>query len=181
MPESARLFRPTGERRPHRAGRAAEGGRTAGADAAHRRPTPDARRPARSRPDGALVPLTEQDRSRWSREYIAEGVALGTDAPAPRTARPVPAPGSDRRGARRGGAGGGHRPAADPGAPPAARTHGAHPSHGDARPRGRAGHGGGTAGGLELLETFFSGPGTGAGGRRRYRRRGPGRRRCPVR
>jgi RNA polymerase sigma factor (sigma-70 family) len=40
----------------------------------------DARRPARTRPDGALVPLTEQDRSRWNQELIREGVALVTDA-----------------------------------------------------------------------------------------------------
>ena len=32
----------------------------------------DARRPARTRPDGALVPLAEQDRSRWDRAAIAE-------------------------------------------------------------------------------------------------------------
>jgi RNA polymerase sigma factor (sigma-70 family) len=36
----------------------------------------DARRPARTRPDGALVPLSEQDRSRWDAEAIAEGVRL---------------------------------------------------------------------------------------------------------
>ncbi|GAB3987021.1 sigma factor-like helix-turn-helix DNA-binding protein [Actinoallomurus acanthiterrae] len=36
----------------------------------------DARRPARTRPDGALVPLAEQDRTRWTRAAIAEGVAL---------------------------------------------------------------------------------------------------------
>ena len=36
----------------------------------------DARRPARTRPGGALVPLAEQDRSRWTRSSIAEGVAL---------------------------------------------------------------------------------------------------------
>jgi predicted RNA polymerase sigma factor len=40
----------------------------------------DARRPARTRPDGALVPLAEQDRSRWDAAAIAEGVALITDA-----------------------------------------------------------------------------------------------------
>jgi RNA polymerase sigma factor (sigma-70 family) len=38
----------------------------------------DARRPARTRPDGALVPLAEQDRSRWDAQAIAEGVALIT-------------------------------------------------------------------------------------------------------
>ena len=36
----------------------------------------DARRPARTRPDGALVPLAEQDRTRWTRSLIDEGVAL---------------------------------------------------------------------------------------------------------
>ena len=40
----------------------------------------DARRPARTRPDGSLVPLAEQDRSRWDAASIAEGVALITDA-----------------------------------------------------------------------------------------------------
>jgi len=40
----------------------------------------DARRPARTRPDGSLVPLEEQDRSRWDRDAIKEGVALVTDA-----------------------------------------------------------------------------------------------------
>jgi RNA polymerase sigma factor (sigma-70 family) len=36
----------------------------------------DARRPARLRPDGALVPLAEQDRSLWNRKDISEGVEL---------------------------------------------------------------------------------------------------------
>lgn len=36
----------------------------------------DARRAARSGPDGELIPLDEQDRTRWNREAIAEGVAL---------------------------------------------------------------------------------------------------------
>jgi RNA polymerase sigma factor (sigma-70 family) len=40
----------------------------------------DARRPARTRPDGSLVPLEEQDRSRWDQDAIREGVALITDA-----------------------------------------------------------------------------------------------------
>jgi RNA polymerase sigma factor (sigma-70 family) len=45
----------------------------------------DARRPARTRPDGSLVPLAEQDRSRWDAGAIAEGVAVvtGTLARAP--------------------------------------------------------------------------------------------------
>jgi predicted RNA polymerase sigma factor len=36
----------------------------------------DARRPARARPDGALVPLADQDRRRWHAPSIEEGVAL---------------------------------------------------------------------------------------------------------
>lgn len=40
----------------------------------------DARRPARTRADGALVPLAEQDRSLWDVEAIAEGVSLITHA-----------------------------------------------------------------------------------------------------
>jgi RNA polymerase sigma factor (sigma-70 family) len=40
----------------------------------------DARRPARTGPDGALIPMAEQDRSRWNAERIAEGVALITEA-----------------------------------------------------------------------------------------------------
>jgi RNA polymerase sigma factor (sigma-70 family) len=40
----------------------------------------DARRPARSRPDGSLVPLAEQDRSRWDAAAVAEGVALISSA-----------------------------------------------------------------------------------------------------
>ncbi len=35
-----------------------------------------ARRPARIRPDGSLVPLAEQDRSRWDTRLIAEGVDI---------------------------------------------------------------------------------------------------------
>jgi len=40
----------------------------------------DARRAARTGPDGALVPLAEQDRALWRREEITEGAALVTDA-----------------------------------------------------------------------------------------------------
>ena len=40
----------------------------------------DARRPARTDDAGALVPLAEQDRTRWNRDLIAEGVALITAA-----------------------------------------------------------------------------------------------------
>ncbi|MFG1660890.1 RNA polymerase sigma factor [Micromonospora chersina] len=40
----------------------------------------DAHRAARTGPGGELVPLTEQDRTRWDRAGIAEGVALVTEA-----------------------------------------------------------------------------------------------------
>ncbi|MEU7869458.1 sigma-70 family RNA polymerase sigma factor [Dactylosporangium sp. NPDC049140] len=38
----------------------------------------DARREARTAPDGSLVPMAEQDRTRWNAEQIAEGIALIT-------------------------------------------------------------------------------------------------------
>jgi RNA polymerase sigma factor (sigma-70 family) len=40
----------------------------------------DARRPARTGPDGALIPMAEQDRSLWNSAYIEEGVTLITKA-----------------------------------------------------------------------------------------------------
>ena len=40
----------------------------------------DARRPARTAPDGSLVPLAEQDRGQWDRTRIDEGVGLITAA-----------------------------------------------------------------------------------------------------
>ena len=40
----------------------------------------DARRPARARADGSLIPLASQDRSRWDAAAIAEGAALVADA-----------------------------------------------------------------------------------------------------
>jgi len=40
----------------------------------------DARRPARTGPDGDLIPLAEQDRAQWDRQAIEEGVALVTAA-----------------------------------------------------------------------------------------------------
>ena len=36
----------------------------------------DARRTARTGPDGELIPLTQQDRSLWDRQEIDEGIAL---------------------------------------------------------------------------------------------------------
>jgi RNA polymerase sigma factor (sigma-70 family) len=40
----------------------------------------DARRDARTGPDGELIPLDKQDRTRWDRVQITEGVALVTEA-----------------------------------------------------------------------------------------------------
>jgi predicted RNA polymerase sigma factor len=40
----------------------------------------DARRPARTGPGGELIPLDEQDRSRWDQALIAEGTALVEEA-----------------------------------------------------------------------------------------------------
>jgi len=40
----------------------------------------DARRPARTRPDGSMVPLADQDRGKWDRHLISEGTALVTAA-----------------------------------------------------------------------------------------------------
>ena len=40
----------------------------------------DARRPARTGPDGELIPLAQQDRRLWNKDAIAEGVALVTAA-----------------------------------------------------------------------------------------------------
>jgi RNA polymerase sigma factor (sigma-70 family) len=40
----------------------------------------EARRAARTRSDGSLVPLAEQDRTRWDQDLIREGVVLVSDA-----------------------------------------------------------------------------------------------------
>jgi RNA polymerase sigma factor (sigma-70 family) len=40
----------------------------------------EARRPARMAADGSLIPLIEQDRSRWITAYVEEGVELVSDA-----------------------------------------------------------------------------------------------------
>jgi RNA polymerase sigma factor (sigma-70 family) len=40
----------------------------------------DARRPARTTPDGALIPMADQDRTLWDSRLIAEGIALVTEA-----------------------------------------------------------------------------------------------------
>jgi predicted RNA polymerase sigma factor len=48
----------------------------------------DARRAARSGPAGELIPLDEQDRARWDRSLIAEGIALVSAALARGTVGP---------------------------------------------------------------------------------------------
>ncbi|MEV0394764.1 RNA polymerase sigma factor [Polymorphospora rubra] len=48
----------------------------------------EARRPARTAPGGALVPLAEQDRGRWDRDLIDRGVALVSEALARGTVGP---------------------------------------------------------------------------------------------
>ncbi|TDP97825.1 RNA polymerase sigma factor [Labedaea rhizosphaerae] len=48
----------------------------------------DARRPARVGPGGALIPMAEQDRSLWHKDFIDEGVTLITSALARRTPGP---------------------------------------------------------------------------------------------
>ncbi len=58
----------------------------------------DARRAARTSPDGELILLDAQDRSLWNRAQIAEGVALVERALSSRRAGPVLAAGRDRRG-----------------------------------------------------------------------------------
>ena len=62
----------------------------------------DARRPARTSPDGSLIPLAEQDRSLWDADAIAEGTALIERALVGDADRAVPAPGRDRGDPRRG-------------------------------------------------------------------------------
>ncbi|TYB41339.1 RNA polymerase sigma factor [Actinomadura chibensis] len=52
----------------------------------------DARAAARTGPDGVLVPLEEQDRSRWDAARIAEGVEILEDALRPAPGRPPAGP-----------------------------------------------------------------------------------------
>ena len=73
----------------------------------------DARRPARTAPDGELIPLAAQDRTLWDRDAIAEGVALISQTPE-RGGRRVPAAGGHRCGPRRSRSGRRHGLAADP-------------------------------------------------------------------
>ena len=57
----------------------------------------DARRTARTGPDGELIPLTKQDRSLWDRNEIAEGIALLTATLAEGFDRRVSVAGRHRR------------------------------------------------------------------------------------
>jgi RNA polymerase sigma-70 factor (ECF subfamily) len=61
----------------------------------------DSRRASRTRPDGSLVLLGEQDRRRWDRALIEEGQAIRPSMPSPQPAWCIPAPGRDQRRARR--------------------------------------------------------------------------------
>ena len=105
----------------------------------------DARRPARTRPDGGLVPLADQDRGLWDAASIAEGVALITDTLSQRPLGPYQlqaaiaavhgeaarAEDTDWRQIRR---------------PLRAARDGFPEPDGHAQPRGRAGHGARTRG-----------------------------------
>ena len=100
----------------------------------------DARRAARTGPDGSLIAMDEQDRGLWDGPQIAEGVALIQLGSAARRDRALPAPGRDRRPARRGGLRRRDRLAADPGDLRGAAARLGHPA-GAAQPRGRCGDG----------------------------------------
>ena len=58
----------------------------------------DARRAARTGPDGELISLTDQNRRLWDRAAIEEGVALLTATLAARRGRPLSTSSRDRRG-----------------------------------------------------------------------------------
>ena len=76
----------------------------------------EARREARTTPDGGLVLLADQDRRRWDRGLIAEGQSHRPAVPAAQPAGPVPDPGRHQCRAQRRGDRGRHRLAADPAA-----------------------------------------------------------------
>jgi hypothetical protein len=96
----------------------------------------EARRPARTGPHGELVPLGEQDRTRWDHALVAEGRRPADQRPAARRDRRVPTPGRDRRGPRRGADGRGHPLAPDRRPLRTAGPHGAQPDR-HPQPRGR--------------------------------------------
>ena len=100
----------------------------------------DARREGRVGPGGELVLLEDQDRSRWDRAKIREGIKLLDQAIRRGPAGPVPAPGLHRRPARGRPDGRGHRLAAHH--PPVRPAHGGgRLPGGRPQPRGRGGHG----------------------------------------
>ena len=107
------------------------GRRAARVDAAHRRPPP-----ARTGPHGELVPLADQDRTRWDRAMIREGVALITDALRRGAIGEYQAQAAIAARARPGAAPRGHRVGRDPRALPRARAHDRQPD-GHAQPRRR--------------------------------------------
>ncbi len=76
----------------------------------------DARREARVDAAGDLVLLEDQDRARWDRAQIAEGIALAEGALADGGARPYALQAAIAALHARGGARGGHRLVADRGA-----------------------------------------------------------------
>ena len=88
----------------------------------------DARRDARTGPDGSLIPLGEQDRSRWDAGRVAEGVALISAVLPDGQVGPVPGTGGDRRRARRG---------ANPWTPPTGRRSSGSTSCSSTWPRAR--------------------------------------------
>ena len=76
----------------------------------------DARRETRVAADGSLVLLEDQDRTRWDRARIDEGLHVLERASALGAVGPVPAAGRDRGRPQPGAHGGGHRLARDRGA-----------------------------------------------------------------
>ena len=105
----------------------------------------DARRPARTGPDGGLVPLAEQDRGRWNREAIREGIALVTEALPAGPVGPYQLQAAIGCRPRRSPERRRHRLGPDRRPVRAARAHRTQ-SHGHAQPRRRGGHDTGTAG-----------------------------------
>ena len=100
----------------------------------------DARRPARTRADGTLIALAEQDRGLWNRADIEEGTALITDALAHATLGPYQLQAAIAAVHDEAPARAGHRLAADPRPLRAARARRAQPD-GHPQPRRRGGDG----------------------------------------
>ena len=100
----------------------------------------EARRPARTAPDGALVPLAEQDRTLWDADAIAEGVALVTGSLATKPLGPYQVQAAIAAVHDEAAAGRGHRLAPDPRPLRVARAGGAEPD-GHAQPGRGTRHG----------------------------------------